>query len=388
MLTKKVVLLSSLSALSVNLYAIEPAVVPVGAFDLYPSISFATGHDDNIQSTSTNEISSHVTRISPNLLIEAETDIMLLQINYAFEKGIISSSSNDNYLDHNLTASAQIIGNSRNRINLVASAVKGHEVIGQQAGGAQTVTNSPIKFDLNTLDATYLFGGAEAIGQIELRSRLQDKRFTNYRSTLSARDYDQLDLSASFKYRVTDKTRAVATIVNSKIDYDNLNRDSTKTKYLIGATWDATAKTSGSINVGWSEKDFKDSSLKDDSGGTWDAAITWAPKSYSVFEFSTGQDFGESTTTDSHIDSKSYAVSWNHFWKDNIKSIVSYEKINQDFSNNQRKDKTKNIVIGFNYEPQRWLNLGLGYTLTDTDSNLSTASFKKNTIMFTVQGSL
>ncbi len=388
MLTKRMVLLCSFTALSANLQAIEPAVVPAGAFDLYPTLVIATGHDDNIQSTSSNEISSNVTRINPNLLIEAETDIMLLQINYGFEKGIISSSSKDNYLDHNLTASAQIIGNSRNRINLIANARKGHEVIGQQAGGAQTVTDTPIKFNLNTLDAIYIYGGSEAKGQIELRSRLIDKRFTNYRTTTRDRDFDQLDLSASFKYRLTDKTKAVATIVNSKVDYDNLNKDSTKTKYLLGATWDATAKTSGSINVGWSKKDFKDSSLKDDSGTTWDAAITWAPKSYSIFELSTGQDFGESTTTDSHIDSKNYALSWNHFWKDNIKSIVSYERNNQDFSNSQRKDKTKIITVGFNYEPQRWLNLGLGYTLTDTDSNLTTASFKKNTIMFTVQGSL
>jgi hypothetical protein len=388
MLTKRTVVLGSLTALSLNLHAIEPAVVPLGAFDLYPSLIIAMGHDDNIQSTNSNEISSKITRINPNLLIEAETDIMLLQINYGFEKGIISSSSSDNYLDHDLTASAQIIGNSRNRINLIASIRKGHEVIGQQAGGAQTVTNSPIKFNLNTLDATYIFGGAEAKGQIELRSRLQNKKFTNYRSTTSERDYDQLDLSASFKYRITDKTRAVATVVNSKIDYDDLNKDSTKTKYLIGATWDATAKTSGSINVGWSNKNFKDSNLEDDSGRTWDAAITWAPKTYSVFELSTGQDFSESTTTDSHIDSRNYILSWNHFWKDSIKSIISYEKSNQDFSNSQRSDKSKTITIGMNYEPKRWLNLGLGYTLTDTDSNLETANFKKNTILFTVQGSL
>jgi hypothetical protein len=41
-----------------------------------------------------------------------------------------------------------------------------------------------------------------------------------------------------------------------------------------------------------------------------------------------------------------------------------------------------------NYEAKRWLNLGLGYTMTDKDSNQADTSFKKNTILMTVQGSL
>ncbi len=373
---------------SAYVHSIEPAAIPIGEMSLYPTISVVSGHDDNILATETAQKSSLVTRINPNLMLEAETNNALLRLSYGFEKGILHSSTQDNYLDHNLNATANIIGNSRNRIDLKASIIKGHEARGDEDGGAVSTTGSPLEFDLNAIQGIYTYGGREAKGQIVLNARYQDKEFTNFSSITFDRDYDQIDLGATFKYRVSDKTQVFARVTRSGIDYDSSNKDSTNMRYLIGADWDATAKTSGSLDIGWSDKDFKDSSLDDTSGGTWDADINWNPRTYSTFIFNSGQEFGESTTTASHIDTKYYGVSWNHYWQENFKTIVSYNERIEDFSGSSRKDTTDTFVLGLNYEARRWLNWGIGYTLTDKDSNLAGGSFKKNTLMFTVQSSL
>ncbi|EPJ45573.1 MAG: hypothetical protein OFPII_25880 [Osedax symbiont Rs1] len=321
-------------------------------------------------------------------MFEAETDNTRLRLNYGFEKGILHSSSQDNYLDHNLNTTANIIGNSKNRIDLKASLIKGHEARGDEDGGALTTNNAPLEYDLKAFQGIYTYGGREATGQVVLEASYQDKEFTNFRSTTFNRDYDQINLGATFKYRISDKTQIFSKITSSDINYDNSNKDSTNIRYLIGADWDATAKTSGSLDIGWSDKNFKDSSLKDSSGGTWDANIDWNPKTYSTFTFRSGQEFGESTTTASHIDTKYYGVSWDHYWKDKFKTIISYDERIEDFSGSTRKDTTDVFVLGLNYEARRWLNWGLGYTFTDKDSNLAGSSFKKNTLMFTVQSSL
>jgi len=368
--------------------AVEPAAIPLGEMNLYPSLNFATGHDDNILATETGEQSSGITRITPNFLLEAETNNALYRLNYSLEKGILHSSNADNYLDHNLTGTANIIGNSRNRIDLRFSTIKGHEARGDETGSA-TATDAPLEFDLNSLQAIYTYGGEQAKGQVELRASYEDKNFTNFSSITDSRDYDKISFGAQFNYRITAKTSALFQATQSKIDYDSSNKDNTNRRFLVGATWDATAKTSGTIKVGWGEKDFKDSALKDTDGGTWDASINWNPRTYSTFIFSTGQEFGESTTADSHIDTSNYGVNWSHYWKDNFKTTISYTLVNEDFSGStQEDDDTKTLLVGINHETRRWLNLGLGYTMIDKDSNITGASFKKNILMFTIQGAL
>ncbi|EPJ56271.1 MAG: hypothetical protein OFPI_00610 [Osedax symbiont Rs2] len=370
-----------------SVFAVEPAAIPIGEMNLYPSLNFATGYDDNILAEETGTKSSHITRITPNLLLEAETESSLLRLSYTIEKGILHSSTADNYLDHNLTGSANTIFDSRNRFDYRISMIKGHEARGDETGGA-TATDGVLEFDLNSMEAIYTYGGVDAKGRIELNAAYEDKNFTNFDSVTDSRDYDRISFGAKFGYRMTAKTAAVFEASQNRIDYEDSNKDNTNTLFLVGATWEATAKTSGTIKVGWADKNFKDSSLTDTSGGTWDASINWNPKTYSTFIFSTGQEFGESTTADSHIDSTTYGINWGHYWNDTLKSTIAYSLLNADFSGSTQDDDTKTLLVALNYETRRWLNLGLGYTMIEKNSNVSDGSFKKNILMFTLQGTL
>jgi len=385
-LDNRILIIGLSSIISMPALAIEPASVPIGEMRLTPTINLVTGHNDNITSSETNEVKSGVTRISPNIALQAETENASYLLNYSFEKGVFHSSSADNYLDHDLSATINIIGNSRNRIDVYAGYRKGHDARDASTGSTES---EPLEFDVKSLQGIYTYGGKKAKGRIELSGLYEDKQYTNFSATTDSKEYSKHGAGAAFYYRVTAKTSALFEINRNSIDYDTSNRDNTNTKYLTGVKWEATAKTSGEIKAGWSDKDFDDASIADTDGGTWDAIITWNPKTYSTFTFYTGQDFSEASEANtSFIDTKNYGLNWDHFWNDRLKSVISYNLTEEDYSNSTRDDSTKSFTLGLNHDTQRWLNLGLGYTLTDKNSNVTGNSYKTNEIMFTLQASL
>ena len=387
--TKNTFVIACITCLtSAPTFAIEPAAIQIDEFDLYPSVVVKSSHNDNIASTETNEIESWITRINPNLVLQGERENTRFELSYSLEKGIYDSSSDDNYLDHTVNGLVNIIGNSRNRVDLRAGFNKGHDARGQETGGLQSGQSQPLEYDLTTLEAIYTYGGREAKGRIELKANFADKDYSNFKAITDSKNYSQTGAGGTFYYRVTGKTSALFEVNHSDIDYDASNKNSTTTKFLTGLTWDATAKTTGKIKVGWSDKDFDDSSLKDADGVTWDGLVTWNPRSYSTVSVNFGQEFAESTSNDAFIDTNNYGVNWGHFWSDKLKSTVAFNSVVEDFSNTSRKDTSDTFTLGFNHDTKRWLNLGVGYTFTDKNSDLANSSYKSNEITFTAQGSL
>jgi hypothetical protein len=374
---------------SFSVFALEPAVVAIGELNLYPIVDISSSYNDNFLYAENNEKSSWITRINPNFVLEGEQKNAKYQLSYGLNQGIFHSSSADDYLDHDLAAVVNFIGNSRNRVDLKAGYNKGHEARGQESGGSFSITPNPLEFDLKTLDAIYTYGGTKAKGRIKLQVNYTDKDFTNFESITESRDYSRTGAGSTFYYRISSKTSALFEVTGNKVDYDASNKDNTNTKVLTGLSWDTTGKTTGEVKVGWADKDFDDVSLEDTDGPTWDGEITWNPKSYSTVTVNVGQDFAESNGGSAFIDTDNLGVNWDHFWSDKLESTVALNTIVEEYSDSPRKDTTNNFTIGLNYDTKRWLNLGIAYTLKDRDSNaLLPRSYQSNEVTFTLQASL
>ena len=92
-------------------------------------------------------------------------------------------------------------------------------------------------------------------------------------------DIDYEDLAASYRnrndnsfgvsafYRFWPKTSLFVEYNFSDIDFDGgTSTDSTEDRYYAGATWDMTAKTRGTLKLGYIEKDFDAPALEDQEG--------------------------------------------------------------------------------------------------------------------------
>jgi hypothetical protein len=370
--------------------AIEPAAINAGPVNIVPMVTVQTGYDDNFFNTSSNEQDETITVISPSIQITAEKGMNAYRLAYQISQGIHQKSSTDNYTDHNLSADAHLEFSQRSMLDLKAAYAKAHEARG--TSDLSKSISAPLEYDVQTVGFTYNYGAKEATGRIELYGEHLEREYQNFRATTAGKDDTEVTLGAIFYYKVMPKTSLLFEVRNKDVDYDNdpaITLDSNSWKYLVGATWEGTAKTSGTVKVGVIEKDFDSASRKDLSSGTWEASVRWAPRTYSVVDISTGQDLAETDGTGNAIDTTTYNVNWNHAWSDIINTDLGLSLMNETYEgSSNREDDTSSVKLGLNYDMRRWLTFGVNYSYTDVDSNVVGEDYTKNLVMLTVNASL
>ena len=375
---------------------IEPASMPLGPVALTPSINIQTGYDDNIFSVTTDETDSQKTIITPNFELIAEDGFNAYRLIYSFRKGFYHSSSDDNYTDHKLTADAHIEFDARNTLDLNASLSKNHEQRGTgitESGGIGAGLDAPLEYDNKAASFIYTYGANNAAGRLVFAGRSVDKEYTNFRSITDQRDNEEITLGATFFYRIQPKTSLLFEARHQDLNYKTdpaVSLDSNTQRYYVGATWEGTAKTTGTIKLGRVEKDFEAASRDDFSGNSWEASVKWEPRTYSTINLSTSQSEKESSGTGDFIDSKAIRISWNHDWNDQLQSVLSTGYSNDDYKGDPaaREDKITDATIRLNYDMRRWLSFGISYSYQDTDSNATGIPFTRNVYLLSVTGSL
>jgi len=373
-------------------FALEPVSFTQGPVQVIPQVSLQAGYDDNIYSTASGEVESWKSIISPALQLKMVQGKSEYTLNYQLHQGIYQESSDDNYTDHQLDGRVFLDLNSRNRLELVAGYLAGHEGrgTGLNQGTAALTNNKPVEYHVNSLFSAYEYGGQEAKGRIRLAATYQDREYDNYRSQTQVKDRENVKMIGTFFYRVLPKTSLLFELSNEDIDYrlSSVNLDSTERKYLLGATWDATAKTSGTVKLGYSDKDFDSSAREDGDGSSWEVAMRWAPRSYSVFDISTNRGTRETDGTGDYIDSTDFNLQWTHAWSGVWRSRVYLNLSNDDYAKSAREDDGRTVGLGLDFFTTRWLNLALDYRYSERDSNQSDLNFERNAIYLTIQMSL
>lgn len=372
---------------SASAFSIEPASVDVNGIDVIPTLTVQLGHNDNIFSTESNEVSSAITVINPKVQLIAENANDAYRVTYDLKAGTFHDSRADDYVDHTLTGEAILELNSRNRLDLTAGIAKIHEDRGSNnaATGAK-----PARYTDLSLSGVYRYGAEGAKGNLEVGASYVDHTYDNLGSLNAGRERENLKLDTTFYYRVAPKTRALFEIRAEDIDYklNSSDLDNTEMKYLAGVTWDATAKTSGSAKLGYQSKEYDSATREDQDGASWEVSVRWSPLTYSTFDLATSQEYEEASGNEDGIDTETYSVNWNHSWNNRFSTQAMLSRMDEDYIGLNRKDETNTLMFGFNYELQRWLSANFAYTHTDKDSDLAGESETKNLFMLTLQGSL
>lgn len=373
---------------------ISPAAIDAGPVSVVPMISAQVQYDDNLYSNSSNEQDDIITVLSPSVQLVAEDGLNAYRVTYQLSEGIYQDHSDDNYTDHNLSADAHFEFSQRSVLDLKAAYQKSHEARGtglSGTGGIATSITSPLEYDIQTVGFDYMYGAPSATGRVQFYGDHLEREYQNFRAITKGRDNTEVTLGTIFFYKVMPKTSLLFEIRNKDIDYDvdpASSLDSNTWKYLVGATWEGTAKTTGTIKLGFSDKDFDSASRKDVTTASWEAAVRWEPRTYSVVDISTSRSNVESNGTGDFIDTKNYNVNWNHAWSNIINTDLGLGFSNENYKGSNREDDTTSFNAGVNYDMRRWLTFGLGYKYSDIDSNLANTDYDKNLVMLTVNASL
>ena len=351
-----------------------------------PYIGLAVGHDDNLFLSRDNRKASNLYIVSPGFKLDARSEAMIFQASYQGQIGRYTSSADDNYVDHTTRAQLDTAFSGRSFLRLGADYIRSHDPRGSTD---RPVEGRPDKYRLVVPSATYAFGAPGAQGRVELYASEINKRYTNNRATTQFADRSGAEFGGAFYWRVMPKTYAMAEVRNTEIHYDltNVNTGEER-RYYAGISWEATAKTVGTIKVGQLRRSF-DNGDPSKTTSSWEGLVTWSPLTYSSFDFYTSRQSNEATGLGARFILSSVAgVNWTHAWSSFLNTGVGLRYQKDEYQGFDRTDDLKTLNLRVGYKFRRWLTIGGEYTYTKRDSNQPTFEFDKNLYMLTATASM
>lgn len=367
---------------------VDPAPVKLGGFELVPTISLDEVYDDNITMANdrtlyTEAIESWVTVVAPEVKAEIKTDKSEYNLGYKLAAGRYASSRDDDYVDHFTSADASWQLNSRNKFAVRGAYDRAHEDRGSDTSGISSLAlQEPDEYKAETLGAAYTFGAETTPGQVVFDVENYDKEFTNHRSGItSTRGRDRTDLKSTgtFYWAVSSATKVLVEAEHTDIKYhlSTSTRDSRLIRGFVGATWDVTGKTTGTVKLGLQDRDLDSASREDYDGSSWDVAMSWSPKTYSTFTLSTARAPHESAGLGDFIDTEDVTLAWQHGWNEKLSSGIYVKAMNEDYvdSFNARDDDSIYAGISLDYAIKRWANIRVAYNYSDRDSSVDILDF-------------
>lgn len=370
---------------SANAWALDPDYIRLGDSLMFtPTLKVTESYDDNIRASERDETSSWITTVTPTFQLGAEGSKGAYRLTYQAVADTFHSSQSDNNTDHHLTGEGVLQFNSRNKLAVNAGY---HRVEETAALEADAVEND--RYTNTETGAVYTFGSDEARTQIDFGAKYAELRYLS-NDVNEDKERDTTTLNAILYYKLTGKTRALGEIRHTNQDYlqDTFNRSGDTLAYLVGLTWDATAKTTGTFKIGREKKEYDASGVKSLSGGMVETGITWQPRTYSTFSLNLrkGMDEGDQRSARS-IDTQGYNLNWTHEWTELLKSDLYYAFSNRDYNGVAREDDLNSAGVNFTYSLRRWLDVGAGYRWSDNDSSLANQSYERNIYQMFVSAS-
>jgi len=367
--------------------AAKGAPIVSGGLYIYLSSALIIGRNDNVIGSANNAISSPVYSLQPEVVAELKNHGDRYTLDYIGNYTRFADSSNDNFNHHEFKLAGDNIFDARTRLGWLAGYIKSTDPRGSTDRG---LSADPDQWHAPTLAGILSYGATGATGRFEFDGSLQNKRYDNNRTTTIGSDVDLSTVSARFFYRIAPKTSLLFETKQIKSDYvlSTSTNSNTDRRLMVGATWDATAATTGIFKVGYLKKNFDSSARTDYSGLAWEGQVRWMPLTYSTVDFVTSKTPSDSTGVGDYIMNKNYNIAWTHKWTSTVGSRVNVGLVKSDFINGARQDDLRNYGLGLTYDLRRWLRLSAEITNTNRSSTIPSNDFKRNVMLFSVEGTL
>ena len=359
------------------------APIYLGGVAVRPSIDVGFGYNDNVTNSGTNTISSYAWRVTPLIEADVKAEGQLYGLRYRGDF-IDYTSASDQNIYSNLIA---VYGN-----NTFTERADARWEVGFNSSADPVNTNdaavagTPNKWQDTYARGTLGYGARDAQGRLEGDLSAVRRNYTNNDTFTYYLDNDRYGVNGRFLWRVAPKTRVLAEVQYVDIVYDTVQvgsttLDSNEYRYLVGVTWDATAKTTGIVKLGYQDKKYKSDARQDFSGFSWAAQMRWLPFTYSSVDLITSRLPIESTGVGNGILSSVYGVSWNHQWTGSLDTAVRYVLTNNDYQGVSRTDdlNTFGLTVGYRVTPK--VKVAFDYSFTNRDSTDSAYNYDTNVYM-------
>ena len=354
---------------------------------LYPTVFVGMGYNDNLQTTSNNQISSSLINVAPQLIAEMKHKgdrytalVSANNINYA-------SSAADNSTNSEFKIAGDNYFTARARAAWSLGQVRSTDPRG---ANNRPISAEPDRWTSNNVDGRFIYGAPEAQGRVELDLGNTNKTYDNNRANTAVADVSVGSVASRVYYRLGTRSLALGEIRSAKYNYvSSLSTDSnTERRYYVGLTWDATAATTGIIKLGRMTKDFDLAGRQGYEGDSWEATVRWMPLTYSAIDLQTSRSTAEPSGFGNYAINTGSDLTWNHRWTRSLTTRAAIGLLKTDFAGTTRSDNATSYALTVDYAVLRWLKIGVDWAGIDSTSNEPNAAFKRNVTMFTLNASL
>ena len=365
---------------------VEARGIRVAPFTVRAAVQTAMGYDDNVALRSSNKIGSLFYSVAPSVSVGLEGATERYHLVYRGNYGVYASSTQDDYADHNVALNAANSWTTRFRTLASYEYMRGHTPRGISTSSRELSE----RWYVQAVRAGASYGAEGAQGRVEGNAGHSARRYSSDTAGAASGEYYRLDLEGTFSYRVAPKTRALVQLAGARIN--NVNDptlDNTEMRYMVGITWEALAKTTGRMRVGYTTKDFSTEVRPDFSGPSYEASVTWAPRTSSVVDVTAGRFFSESYEIGSDfVVNDVFSTDWNHLWARGVRSTLSYVHGRARHAGLSRTDTYHNFAARLSYPIRRSLRVGAELRRDLRDSDAGGLDYTRNLMLVTLETAL
>ncbi|MBO1926358.1 outer membrane beta-barrel protein [Thiomicrorhabdus sp. 6S2-11] len=382
MFSKKPLLISIAGLLASGpVFALQPASLGSSGESWTPTLGVSLVHDDNIRATSEGE-SALIKTVNPKLFMRMDTGKSMFDAQLSVTRRYYSADAIPSFTDYSFSSVSALMFDVRNRVDF------GYNLSKTTSAAGATVIGNVDTFKNQNLFANYKYGAPSATGNIV--AGINFNKYDALQAVNNRLNRESSTASLEFSVKGAGQSRVLAEVIAVKNDYVTADdKDSNNYIGRVGIRWDATAKTTGEVKVGYEEKQFDASGVDDSNLVNWKASIQWQPKTYSTFTLSTSQRIDEASTLDSNaIDSSDVSLGWAHDWGNKVSTNLNLSYFHKDYLDSTRVDKARNASLQMTYEFRRWFDIALGYNFTKQDSTYADYDYDRNQYTLTFVMSL
>lgn len=199
-------------------------------------------------------------------------------------------------------------------------------------------------------------------------------------SAVSYRSRTDNSFGASVFYKFWPKTSVFLEYDRADIEFDtDSTNNSTENRFYGGLNWEITAKTKGSLKLGFIDKDFDSSSVDDQDGFSLEVQTQFNLTSKRALQINAYRKFHESdlANASSFLSTGTEIALLQRFSEKWTGTLTAFYETNE-YNGFNRDDDYFGLGPAVRFKPRKWMIFDMGYMYYSNSSNITLYDYDVN----------